>query len=220
VARHFFTSLDTHDFVETGESGYSRRNLTDTFSVSFFFPCKSFENKHTLFNSELHFSTNIFRLWTPLRQTIILMRLTAVTRSHHLRARAYQRWWLIPLSAVTAAIREKCCSRYAVFSRFPPWLNAVYIYSISLSSEFNDNFVLWVNLFSFWHLELSSLKALTMWTVGVVQKKTFSSKCTLTGWPVHYSFWNCIHQQVGSPTPLPVLQQHILIQIPVADCMS
>jgi hypothetical protein len=34
-----------------------------------FFPCKSFHNKHTLFNNELQFSTNIDRLLTPLTQT-------------------------------------------------------------------------------------------------------------------------------------------------------
>jgi hypothetical protein len=32
----------------------------------FFFPCKSFDNKHTPFNSELHFSINVDRLSTSL----------------------------------------------------------------------------------------------------------------------------------------------------------
>jgi hypothetical protein len=40
----------------------------DIFSVSFF-PCRSFGNKHTPFNSELQFSINIDRLSTPLTQT-------------------------------------------------------------------------------------------------------------------------------------------------------
>jgi hypothetical protein len=54
------------------------------------------------------------------------MRLTAVTRSQHLTARVYQHWWLILLSAVTAAIREKC-PRSTLPARFPRWLNAVYV---------------------------------------------------------------------------------------------
>jgi hypothetical protein len=38
--------------------------LTDTFSV--IFPCRSLKNRHTLFNSALHFSINVDRLSTPL----------------------------------------------------------------------------------------------------------------------------------------------------------
>jgi hypothetical protein len=34
-----------------------------------FFPCNSFDNKHMLFSSELHFSINIDCLSTPLTQT-------------------------------------------------------------------------------------------------------------------------------------------------------
>jgi hypothetical protein len=40
----------------------------NTFSVSSI-PCKSFDNKHTLFNSEIHFSTNVDGLSTPLTKT-------------------------------------------------------------------------------------------------------------------------------------------------------
>jgi hypothetical protein len=87
-----------YDFVGTGESGYLQRNLrirlcgnwrvriftaklTDTTlwelasqyiydeTYGYVFPCKSFDNKHTLFNSELHFSINVDRLSTPLTKT-------------------------------------------------------------------------------------------------------------------------------------------------------
>jgi hypothetical protein len=65
LARHFFTSLESHDFVGTGESGYLRQNLRMHF-LKFFL---SFNNKHTLFNSELHLSINFDRPSTPLTMT-------------------------------------------------------------------------------------------------------------------------------------------------------
>jgi hypothetical protein len=30
---------------------------------------------------------------------------------------------------LTAVIRDKCCSGFTLFARFPPWLNALYIFS-------------------------------------------------------------------------------------------
>jgi hypothetical protein len=54
VVCHFFTSLDTHDIVGTGESGYLRQNLQIRFCK--FFPRIRYDNKHLLFNSILHFS--------------------------------------------------------------------------------------------------------------------------------------------------------------------
>jgi hypothetical protein len=42
--------------------------LTDTFS-KFVFPCKSFDNKHMLFNSKLYFSINVDYLSAPLTTT-------------------------------------------------------------------------------------------------------------------------------------------------------
>jgi hypothetical protein len=43
----------------------------ETYGYNFckFFPCKNFDNKHTLFNSEPHFSINVDRLLTPLTKT-------------------------------------------------------------------------------------------------------------------------------------------------------
>jgi hypothetical protein len=46
------------------------------------------------------------------------MRLTAVTRSDHLTARVYQRWRLILLLAVTAAICENSCVRCMMLPGF------------------------------------------------------------------------------------------------------
>jgi hypothetical protein len=52
---------------------------------------KSVDNKHTLFNSELHFSVTVHRLATAVNKDWLLMPLTAVTRSDQLTTRVYQR---------------------------------------------------------------------------------------------------------------------------------
>jgi hypothetical protein len=67
LARHFFTCWDTHDCGNWRVRIFTTK-LTDTLSVSFF-PCKRFDNKHTLFNSEFHFSINDDRLPTTLTKT-------------------------------------------------------------------------------------------------------------------------------------------------------
>jgi hypothetical protein len=52
---------------------------------------KSVDNKHTLFNSELHFNVTVDRLPTAVNKDWLLMILTAVTRSDQLTTRVYQR---------------------------------------------------------------------------------------------------------------------------------
>jgi hypothetical protein len=52
---------------------------------------KSVDNKHTLFDSELHFSVIVDRLPTALNKDWLLMPLTAVTRTDQLTTRVYQR---------------------------------------------------------------------------------------------------------------------------------
>jgi hypothetical protein len=97
--------------------------LTDTFSVSLF-PCKSFDNKHTLFNSELHFSINFDCPLTPLTKTI-----NATCCSDKIRPPADGRLSaLMTHSAVgsyCSSLREMLCPLCAV-AALPPSLNALY----------------------------------------------------------------------------------------------
>jgi hypothetical protein len=117
-----YTTLDTHDFVGTGESKYIRRNLRIHF-VYVFFVCKSFDNRHTLFNSELHFSisVNVYRL--KQRLTI-----NATYYSDKIRPPDVGRLWAVmthcAIGSYNSNLWERLCPLYAV-ARFPTTLNAV-----------------------------------------------------------------------------------------------
>jgi hypothetical protein len=90
--------------------------LTDTFSVNFSPPCKGFKNKHTQFNSELHFSINDDRLSTHLTKTDyecdLLQRQDQISANDSFRYRHLQQQ---SLRSVVSDVR--CCPVSPIFER-------------------------------------------------------------------------------------------------------
>jgi hypothetical protein len=96
----------------------STTKLKDTFSVSSF-PCKSFDNKDTLFNRELHFSEIIISCIQRLPVNATYCR--ATTR-HVLSPRMTHS----AIGSESCKVREMFTAPYPVVV-FPPSLNTLYI---------------------------------------------------------------------------------------------